>query len=144
MKPLGFLVLSMGLLQTAAATKDEAIKKDKDQLQGKWAIISVVSDGKRADVTKMVGAMIIFKDNKAIGKGVRLTRGNEAPFKLDPTQKPKIIDFIHDDGAVTPGIYELDGDKLKICNNTPKFPRPKTFESKEGSGQVLIILRRER
>lgn len=141
---LGLLVLSASLLQASAATKDEAIKKDKDQLQGNWTIISVVSDGKTADVTKLVGAKIIFKDDKAIGKGVRLTRGNEAPFKLDPTLKPKTIDFVHDDGVITPGIYELDGDKLKICNNTPKFPRPKTFASKEGSGQVLITLRREK
>jgi uncharacterized protein (TIGR03067 family) len=144
MKALYMLVLGAGLLQSAAAKKDEAIKKDKDALQGTWSVITVTSDGKVADVTKLVGAKVIFKDDMASGKGIRLSRGNECPYKLDPTVHPKQIDFIHSDGATTPGIYLLDGDKLKVCNTGPKTARPKKFESKEDSGHVLIILRRDK
>jgi uncharacterized protein (TIGR03067 family) len=144
MKPLLLLVSALALAQVTGAAKDAAIKKDKEALQGTWSIIQVVTEGKDADVTKLVGAKVIFEGDKAIGKVIRLGKGNETAYRLDPTVNPKAIDFVHSDGTVTPGIYFLDENKLKICNNAPKSTRPKTFESKPASGTILIILRRDR
>jgi hypothetical protein len=48
--------------------------------------------------------------------------------------------------VVTPkgvkGIYEIDGDTLRICVAKKGKERPKTFESKEGSGHVLTVMKR--
>lgn len=144
MKLLYLLLPSVCLMQVTGAAKDAAIKKDKDSLQGAWSVITVTTDGKDADVTKLVGAKVIFEGDKAIGKVIRLGKDNETGYRLDPTVKPKAIDFVHPDGTTTPGIYLLEDNKLKICNNPPKSSRPKTFETKGGSGTVLIILRRDR
>jgi hypothetical protein len=41
------------------------------------------------------------------------------------------------------GIYEIEGDTLRFCTATPAgAERPKTFESKEKSGNVLYVLKR--
>ena len=144
MRPVYFVLLTLGIAQATGAAKDEMIKKDKDGMQGAWNVIEIYSDGIRADVTKLVGAKITIKGDKATGKGVRLGKDNETSFRLDPTQKPKAIDFIHQDGVITTGIYDLEGDKLKICNTIPKSPRPKDFEPKKGAGLILIILRRDK
>ena len=144
MKLLYLLLPSVCILQVTGAAKDAAIKKDKDALQGTWSVITVATDGKEVDVTKLVGAKVIFEGDKAQGKVIKLGKGNDCGFKLDPTVTPKTIDFVHEDGTVMPGIYLLDENKLKICNSSPKSARPKTFESKTGSGTVLIILRRDK
>jgi uncharacterized protein (TIGR03067 family) len=144
MKSLYLLVLGVSLVQVTGAARDEAIKKDKDGLQGTWSVISVTLSGKVEDVTKLVNAKVTFKGDTATGKVIRFGKGQETGYKIDPTVKPKIIDFVHQDGAATPGIYELVENKLKICNNSPGKPRPKKFESKTDSGDVLIILRRDK
>ncbi len=142
MKLLYLLVPSICLLQVTGAAKDAAIKKDKDGLQGTWTVLSITSDGKQMDVEKLVGARVIFQGDKVTGKGIRLGKGNDTAYKIDPTVTPKTIDFVHDDGTVIPGIYDLKENKLKICNNGPKSGRPKDFESKSNSGTVLITLYR--
>jgi uncharacterized protein (TIGR03067 family) len=73
-----------------------------------------------------------------------------AVLHLDATTKPKTFDFEHnskDPKKVEKGfkgIYEIDGDTLKVCvaigSNAKE--RPKTFESNEGSGTTLTILKR--
>ena len=135
------LVLGLGLSQGGAA-KDAAIKKDKDAMQGTWSVVAVTSEGKDAESSKLIGAQVIFKDDKVRGKGIRLGKDNECGYKIDPTSKIKAIDFIDQDGTVVPGIYQLDGTKLNICTTAPKSPRPGSFEPKRGSGLVLIKLRK--
>jgi uncharacterized protein (TIGR03067 family) len=144
MKLLYLLIPSVCLMQVTGATKDAAIKKDKDGLQGSWIVLSVTSDGKKMDVEKLVNARVIFQGDKVAGKGIRLGKGNETAYKIDPTVTPKTIDFVHEDGTVIPGIYEIRENKVKICNNGPKAGRPKDFESKANSGTVLIELYRDR
>ncbi|HLW68641.1 MAG TPA: TIGR03067 domain-containing protein [Gemmataceae bacterium] len=70
-------------------------------------------------------------------------------YKADGTDFPKIIDLTPDYGAAKgktlKGIYELDGNKLKICHVSPdaenpeKAERPKEFGA---MGTVTIIFRR--
>jgi ketosteroid isomerase-like protein len=42
------------------------------------------------------------------------------------------------------GIYALDGDTLRTCDNAPELDksRPAAFEAKAGSGYILITFRR--
>jgi uncharacterized protein (TIGR03067 family) len=144
MKTRCLLVLGVGLLLAAGPTKDEAIKKDKDEMQGTWSVVTVVSDGKEMAADMLLGAKVIFKGDRAEGKVIRLSKGNECGFKIDPTQKLKAIDFVHADGAVTPGVYELKGNKIKICNSSPKATRPTSLDAAKGSGWTQIVLYRDR
>jgi len=78
------------------------------------------------------------KDGKAIS----------GAFKVDATKKPKTMDMTPSEGRYKDktllGIYELDGDTLKICFAEPGKDRPTDFTSKAGSGVVLAIHKREK
>jgi uncharacterized protein (TIGR03067 family) len=69
----------------------------------------------------------------------------ELSYKLDATKKPKWIDITEGDHTNL-GIYELEGDNLKICfPEGGKDERSTAFESKPDSvNDILIILKREK
>ena len=46
------------------------------------------------------------------------------------------------DRGIIRGIYQLDGDRLKICLGEPGKGRPAKFETKPGSGHKLLELKR--
>ena len=123
-----------------AWAEDEAAKKDKDQLQGEWSMVSGTSDGMQIPEEYR-------KDMKRVCKGdeISVTRGEEVIMKakitLDASAKPKTIDYDVTDGPNKGkkqlGIYELDGDTVKFCLAAPGDERPKEFNSKEGEKRVL-------
>ena len=43
---------------------------------------------------------------------------------------------------MSPGIYELDGDTLKVCYAIDGGKRPAEFKAKPGSKHVLIVFKR--
>jgi len=69
-----------------------------------------------------------------------------AEYTADPGQKPAALDLEVMDGAdkrdSQMGIYELDGDALRICTSHNGIARPTKFESTAGSGHRLITLKR--
>jgi uncharacterized protein (TIGR03067 family) len=129
----GFLLVGL----THAADDDKELAK----LKGKWDITSVERDGK---------AMDTFKDGARDIDGAKYTMTSKAgakfigAFKIDPSKKPKVMDLMPEDGQYKGktllGIYELDGDTLKICFAEPGKDRPTEFSSKNGC--VLAIHKR--
>jgi uncharacterized protein (TIGR03067 family) len=68
-------------------------------------------------------------------------------FKLDPSKNPKAIDFIVLDGDKKgekgPGIYDLDGDRLRMClPNAEITERPTEFAAPQGSMLIVMTLKR--
>ena len=131
--------LAVGLL-VAGDAKDDAVKKDMEALQGKWQIVSLERDGKSTDVAK--DAVRVIKDDKYTvtpRPGVTI----EGTFKIDPSAKPKTIDVTpttgDNKGKTSLGIYEIDGDALKICWAPSGKDRPTEFKSPEGSGLFLAV-----
>ena len=73
----------------------------------------------------------------------------ESAYKLDPTKTPKAIDIEvasgEHKGVVYLGIYELDGDTLRICFAMPDRPvRPTEFSAGKGSVRALSEFKREK
>jgi RNA polymerase sigma factor (sigma-70 family) len=58
---------------------------------------------------------------------------------LDPTQKPKTIDFYSDYLETVHGIYRVDGNSLEICAG---FKVPRDFKTNSDPGITLIALQR--
>jgi uncharacterized protein (TIGR03067 family) len=119
----------------------DAPKGDQKTIQGTWKVVMIEDGGRKRDVgDKKVSfgkTKITFKDGeRTLGDGT---------FELDPTKKPKWID-VTQRGNKMLGIYELEGDNLKVCyNEVPGGERSTEFVSKNGTpNDVLIILKREK
>jgi uncharacterized protein (TIGR03067 family) len=144
------LVLTLLLVGTAVAAdqpKDDASKKDLEKMQGDWAAVSMVVNGQVLpddDAQALFRTVkgndyTVFRFSAARGKGT---------FTIDATKKPRTIDFqpMSPKDKLPPmlGIYEFDGDKLKMCYASPGKDRPTTFDAKEGSGHTCIVWMREK
>lgn len=125
---------------------DDAKKADADLLQGKWNAVAYVEDGETATRLEKTPISWEFKDNKltirAEDQQVFTIKGS---FTLDPATKPKNIEIKIDKRddfpeQKMPGIYKIENDTLTVCYAT-EGKRPTAFESKVGSGVVLITLK---
>ena len=118
-------------------------RPDWDKLQGVWALVALtmggVSDSPEVQQLKQGNKEVVFEgDTTFILMPVN--------FRLDPTKTPKQIDLIpkqQNPGFVFPGIYELNGDELKVCFNTPGAERPTRFVSEKDSLVMLLVLKRK-
>jgi uncharacterized protein (TIGR03067 family) len=137
------LILAAGLLVAADKPSAKAVKQELDMLQGSWTIVSAQKDGKPDES---------FKNGKLAFTGDKFTRtlhGTTAQgtIKVNPAVKPKTMDgtFTSGDhkGQTTKAVYELEGAMLKICFGPFGKERPKDFMPKAGSGNLLIVLKRD-
>lgn len=130
-----FIFAAMG----GAALSEFVADADGEMLQGEWALASIEVRGKTlpAPLGKG-GSLVLEKDGKLIlkdpGKPDKIGK-----YKLDTDKIPAQIDlFQSKDGEAMKGIYELDGDKLKMAfsaeGSTGK--RPSEFKG----AKVLIVL----
>lgn len=135
------LLLSAGPIQTQEAN-------DLKGLAGKWKATSAQRDGKEAADIK--GHILTFRDKtfEIRSGGKTLYKGT---FYIDAARKPQRIDFVHKLGDLKGkqwlGILQWDGkDGLTICDNGADLDkgRPAAFESKPGTGAVLIKFTRDK
>ena len=67
-------------------------------------------------------------------------------FRLGTGRRSRRIDMLLTSGQArgrtVKGILDVDGDILRICYALPGTPRPTTFNSRPGSGNRLLVLRR--
>jgi uncharacterized protein (TIGR03067 family) len=144
------IVLAVALLMAADTPKDNAVKKEADMLQGTWRVASAERDGMAAPDDEIKKITVTIKGDKLTA---RRTENADKPeekvyemsFTLDPNQKPKWIDVTYMDGErkgeSSQGIYELNGDTLKICVSRGNT-RPTEFETKADSQRHLMVLKR--
>ncbi|MFL5244599.1 MAG: TIGR03067 domain-containing protein [Gemmataceae bacterium] len=143
------IVLSFGLVLAlsgylTADAKDDKAKEDKQKIQGTWKLMSFEVAGKGDEDTKDENRVLVIEGDKITvnndGKEVE-----KDSFTLDPSKKPKAIDFVtlsdNDKDKKRLGIYELDGDNLKICIDEKGEKRPTEFATKEGGNLVLVVLK---
>jgi RNA polymerase sigma factor (sigma-70 family) len=123
---------------------EEKPKSDKERLQGKWVPVSAEEEGKKVpeEEIKAKNFVMVFAGDKMTLPMKDDTR--EVEYKLDPAKKPKEIDVAIEKGKVAKGIYELDGDTLKLCiEKDPDGERPAKFAT-DGTTHVLIVLKRKK
>jgi uncharacterized protein (TIGR03067 family) len=91
----------------------------------------------------MKAAKVTFTGNKMTITG--LQGSQSMTFSLTPGEKPAQINFVMPnmpDGGGAPGIYELDGDNLKICFPGRDGKRPESFTA--GNGRGVFVLKRKK
>jgi uncharacterized protein (TIGR03067 family) len=143
---LGFLATVMGVLLAAGVPGEAADAKKADGgIRGTWTAVSAERNGAAADDIK--GHRLTLQGDRFTirSKGKIVYQGT---FRLDPSKIPATIDFTNTGGEakgkVWQGIYSLEGDGLKICDNADDTakPRPATFATEPGSGKVLVVFKR--
>jgi uncharacterized protein (TIGR03067 family) len=131
------VILTAPLVLVAACGRrglDGKSKTDHAALQGEWEVVSAESNGEPPPPGLLSGAKFTFS-------GEKLTLlGKEGTFELDTSKSPKQIDFIRGKTRQI-GIYERDGDNLKLCVG-PSDDRPKEFKTKPRTDHSLFVLRR--
>lgn len=129
-----------------ALAGDDPIEKERKSYQGVWKVVSLESDGKEAPendarkltfINKADGSWIVQSEGKEISSGTS---------DIDPTKKPKTIDFMPTLGVGSGneyvGIYELGKDTRQICFAEKAKGRPTEFAAPAGSGRILIKFER--
>lgn len=137
---LAFLAANAVAQQPPAKPKFD--DKPASTLSGVWVVTSASQDGKAVAETEGARMTIAAKEITIHGKdGTKL----HFPYTIDPTKKPSAIDF-HSPGGegwlrIGPfkGIYELDGDRLRLCLQS-NDKRPTKFGDKDA---ILIVLKRQ-
>ena len=143
MRTICFLTALVCVTVSAARGDD---KEDRQQLQGTWKVVSMISDGKSAAADKIKTARLTFDGDRYSLKG-----GDEdfrGTFKLDASKNPKQIDttFVGEDNkekGKARGIYELDGKRLRVSWAHDKGTRPTNFSARSGTEERVMILERE-
>jgi uncharacterized protein (TIGR03067 family) len=115
--------------------------QDLDGLQGTWNIVSLEMDGQKMPGA---GARIVVRGDRFTTIGMGATY--EGTVAVHQTTVPKSFDLHFEEGSekgnINLGIYELDGDKWKICLATRGSGRPREFAAPPGTGIALEILER--
>ena len=135
------------LIVICAAAADDAVKKEMAQLEGAWSMVSGEANGVAMPKETVASGKRVAKDGETT-----ITFGEQVYFKakftIDPTKKPKAIDYAMTEGPTKGkthlGIYEVDGDTVKFCFAAPGKDRPTDFTAKEGSQQTLSVWKRDK
>jgi uncharacterized protein (TIGR03067 family) len=145
------LALVVGL--SFADDREDSAKKDLKLLQGTWQLVSAENAGE--DVTKDtvdrgMDKLIISSDawiQETGGKPNYTARNSR--ITLDPSTTLKSFDHIvtlvdHSQRLrlIYPGIYELQGNTLKICFDVDLKSRPKEFKTKPGQNYFSAVLKK--
>ena len=132
-------VLALGLCAWAAGS---ARADDKANLQGAWLIEKGVEDGVEMTAKDREKLKVEFKGDKILLHEDKMVETDG--FRLDAGKSPKAIDVIPEKKDEKPllGIYQLEGDILKLCFSHQGQKRPGEFASTKELGTLLLYLKR--
>ena len=148
LRPL-FALSAVLAVAAADPAKDDA-KKEIEKFQGTWSTVSAVHEGENLPDALRANLKFVIKGDEFVVKGDDEITKQYAKGKItvDPTAKPRTIDFAIGEGSekglVVEGIYEWNGDEIKVCAYMLGKERPTEFASKEGSHTVLIVIKKEK
>jgi uncharacterized protein (TIGR03067 family) len=115
---------------------------DWERFQGTWRFLELEMRGEKQVAEN---ALWIFHDDECdlvFADGITLRMS----FKLDQTTEHKWIDLefvLQQQKMIDRGIYELEGDSLKICYSV-NAARPTEFVSHKGTPETFCVLQRDK
>ena len=136
----GALEVPEWFAQNQQEAKQADSQSDLVAIQGDWRVIFAEDSGR----TGPPGALqdirfAITRDTLTMDIAGRKV---VSTYKLDPTTDPKSIDLTTG-GRTKPGIYDLQGDTLRICTSEKTDERPTAFDSQPDSvNDVVLTLKR--
>src|SRR5262249_25292680 len=142
-----YCLVVAALAPQAGAQPDPAIENELRRLQGSWQIEMQEENGDQVSADDLKGRTILFgKDTFFLRQDQRVVQ--IGMLKLNPNKTPSTVNAVimqgDKKGDIMQGIYELNGDSLKICLDTEGQERPKEFKTAPKSGFKLMVLKRIR
>jgi uncharacterized protein (TIGR03067 family) len=140
------LFCAVGFTASGTLADDKAdLEKEVRKFQGTWTFESSVAGGKELPADQLKGLILLFEGEKhTVKKGDDVIQVGTQ--KLDPSKSPKTIDVTMTEGpskgTVMLGIYEIDGDTLKVCFDGEGKKRPTEFKSPPGSQTFVNVHKR--
>jgi uncharacterized protein (TIGR03067 family) len=131
-----------------------ASQNDLAPLQGAWRLLVIEADGQLLEWRSDEKKIITIDGDKWVSFSESRNVTTRCRFAVDPARHR--FDFLIGPGVTSPGIYELQGDRLLICTNQRALRRaigypiegdehaaPASLSAPSGSGCRLWILERD-
>lgn len=120
---------------------------DLARLQGAWELVAMEREGETVPADDLKGSTVTYAGNRVTLKAGDKVR-RRGIVTLDPTRKPRAMNTWDLDGPyedqTVPGIYELEGDTLKLAFSRPGQERPTKFTSKDGGAILFCVYKRKK
>jgi uncharacterized protein (TIGR03067 family) len=118
-------------------SKPETSNSDLTELLGTWQVTYVEDGGQITTEEEMKNIQIVFTKETMTFHIAGKT--STSTYKLDPTTSPKSIDTTEFEKTKI-GIYDLQGDTLRICFAKKSKERPTKFDSQPNSANSIITV----
>ena len=144
------LLLVWALLATLGVSwsVDDKVAEEDKKFEGTWVVTMMEVGGQKVPDEVFKEMTFTFKGKEYKQKvGDKLVEAGTQD--LEPTKTPKQMDITVSEGEAKGekqlAIYEIDGDKTKICAAIHgDKERPSKFETKEGSMSMIFELKRKK
>jgi len=144
----GIAVLAVLFCTSASAddARDEAVKRDRKQITGKWQITALEKGGNKSKSEDLKKLTVVNQDDgtwSLRSEDKEISRGRST---LDPAKKPRSIDLVPTEGGGKGerlcGIYELNDITRKLCFAPAGKDRPTEFSTTPENQHILVSFRR--
>lgn len=148
------IALAACVLPALASSADEpppsprkAAQDDLKKLQGTWQCVSMEREGEEVPPEAVKGTLVQYEDDRVTlyREGEIFRRGI---VTLDPMKSPKKVNTWDLSGPyedqTVPGIYDVDGETLRLCFSRPGAERPTEFSSKKAPGFLSCVYKRKK
>ena len=148
------MILALSLAPLSDCAVKDTNKNNLRKLAGRWnAQFSFDESGAKVSLEDSDYFMVlVFKEDTLVTLTGKISDGLQKAYKetsritLDTSKRPKWLDVAVQDGESKGktfyGIYELDGDSLRICWCSTGRDRPRQFKSNEEQGHNLLSFKR--
>src|ERR1044071_5099224 len=135
------ILLAVALVWPAfSLPNNKIIADDKKVIEGTWVIVEAELGGQKLPDEGIKGTRLILTADRYEYQNDR------GEYKLYPAEEIKAMDIVGKEGPNKGksllAIYELEGDKLKICYDLTGKTRPTKFKTAAGTRQFLVTYQR--
>ncbi|MFM8414194.1 MAG: TIGR03067 domain-containing protein [Planctomycetota bacterium] len=141
----GILALAI-LASTARADESAAVAHDRAAYAGTWLAVAIEVDGNE-QATRERKIVVVNREDGSWTMAVDGREVSSGTSSIDPLATPPAIDIeiIAGDGAGSTllGIYEVGGNRRRLCFRGAGEWRPQEFATAFGNKAVLVTFERE-